>query len=59
LIRAEVEVRVTARTVEVFHRGQRGAVHQRRYMARRRRTDPGQCAGVTCSTPTSTCCSTV
>jgi transposase len=34
LIRAEVEVRATARTIEVFHRGQRVAVHQRRYMGR-------------------------
>ena len=32
LIREEVDVRVTARTVEVFHRGQRVGVHQRRYM---------------------------
>ena len=40
LIRAEVEVRVTARTVEVFHRGQRVAVHQRRYMGRKHGTDP-------------------
>ena len=30
LIRAEVDVRVTARTVEVFHRGQRIAAHERR-----------------------------
>jgi len=40
LIRAEVEVRVTARVVEVFHRGQRVAVHQRRYMGARHGTDP-------------------
>jgi hypothetical protein len=40
LIRAEVEVRVTARTVEVFHRGQRVAVHQRRYMGRKHGTEP-------------------
>jgi transposase len=40
LIRAEVEVRVTARTVEVFHRGQRVAAHQRRYMGRKHGTDP-------------------
>jgi transposase len=40
LIRAEVEVRVTARIVEVFHRGQRVAVHQRRYMGRKHGTDP-------------------
>ena len=40
LIRAEVDVRVTARVVEVFHRGQRVAVHQRRYMGRKHGTDP-------------------
>jgi len=40
LIRAEVEVRVTERIVEVFHRGQRVAVHQRRYMGRKQDTDP-------------------
>ena len=40
LIRAEVEVRVTARTVEIFHRGQRVAAHQRRYMGLRHGTDP-------------------
>jgi hypothetical protein len=40
LIRVEVEVRVTARIVEVFHRGQRVAVHQRRYMGRKHGTDP-------------------
>ena len=30
LIRAEVDVRITARAVEIFHRGQRVGVHQRR-----------------------------
>src|SRR5271167_3562384 len=40
LIRAEVEVRVTARTAEVFHRGQRVAAHQRRYIGRKHGTDP-------------------
>jgi transposase len=40
LIRAEVEVRVTERIVEVFHRGQRVAVHQRRYMGRKHGTEP-------------------
>jgi transposase len=40
LIRAEVEARVTERIVEVFHRGQRVAVHQRRYMGRRHGTTP-------------------
>ena len=40
LIRTEVEVRVTARVVEVFHRGQRVAVHERRYMGRKHGTNP-------------------
>ena len=40
LIRAEVEVRIAARTVEIFHRGQRVGVHQRRYMGRKHGTDP-------------------
>ena len=31
LIREQVDLRATARTIEVFHRGQRVAVHQRRY----------------------------
>ena len=39
-IRAEVDVRVTARTVEVFHRGRRIAAHERRYGGRRHGTDP-------------------
>ena len=40
LIRAEVDLRVTARTVEVFHRGQRVGVHQRRYMGAKHATNP-------------------
>jgi transposase len=40
LIRAEVDIRVTARTVEVFHRGLRVAAHQRRYGGRQHGTDP-------------------
>jgi transposase len=40
LIRAEVDVRITARTVEIFHRGQRVGAHQRRYMGRQHGTDP-------------------
>jgi transposase len=40
LIRAEVDIRVTARTVEVFHRGLRVAAHARRYGGRRHGTDP-------------------
>jgi hypothetical protein len=40
LIRAEVEVRATARTVEVFHRAQRVAAHARRYMGRKHATTP-------------------
>jgi hypothetical protein len=40
LIRAEVDVRITAHTVEIFHRGQRVGAHQRRYMGRKHGTDP-------------------
>jgi transposase len=40
LIRVEVDVRVTARIVEIFHRGQRVAVHQRRYIGARHGTNP-------------------
>jgi len=40
LIHAEVDARVTARTVEIFHRGQRVAAHQRRYAGRRHETNP-------------------
>ena len=40
LIRAQVEVRVTSRTIEVFHRSQRVAAHQRRYGGRRHGTNP-------------------
>jgi transposase len=40
LIRAEVDVRITARSVEIFHRGQRVGVHQRRYTGRKHGTDP-------------------
>ena len=40
LIRAEVDVRITARTVEIFHRGQRVAAHQRRTMGGKHGTDP-------------------
>ena len=50
LIRCEVDVRVTARTVEIFHRGQRVGVHrhhasdvqdERRRPQRPGETDPG------------------
>jgi transposase len=40
LIREQVDIRATSRTVEVFHRGRRVAVHQRRYGGRRHGTDP-------------------
>jgi transposase len=40
LIREQVDVRLTARTVEVFHRGQRVAAHSRRYGGPRHGTDP-------------------
>ena len=40
LIRAEVDLRVTARTIEIFHRGQRVTAHQRRYRGARHGTNP-------------------
>lgn len=40
LIREQVDVRATARTIEVFHRGRRVAAHQRRYGGPRHGTDP-------------------
>jgi transposase len=40
LIRQQVDVRITALTVEVFHRGERVAAHVRRYGGRRHGTDP-------------------
>jgi transposase len=39
-IREQVDTRVTARMVEIFHRGKRIAVHERRYGGRRHGTDP-------------------
>lgn len=40
LIREEVDVRATQRTIEVFHRGQRIAAHERRYGGPRHATTP-------------------
>ncbi|MBU6430512.1 MAG: IS21 family transposase, partial [Cyanobacteria bacterium REEB65] len=40
LIREQVDVRATDRTIEIFHRGKRIAAHQRRYGGRRHGTDP-------------------
>lgn len=40
LIRQQVDLRATARTIEIFHRGKRIASHQRRYGGRRHGTDP-------------------
>jgi transposase len=40
LIRQQVDVCITAHTIEVFHRGQRVAAHARRYGGRRHGTDP-------------------
>ncbi|MER9677292.1 hypothetical protein [Mesorhizobium sp. M0208] len=40
LIRQQVDLRATARTIEIFHRGKRIAVHQGRYGGPRHGTDP-------------------
>src|SRR3984893_12869484 len=40
LIRAQVDLRITSRSVEVFHRAKRVAAHQRRYGGRLHGTDP-------------------
>jgi len=40
LIRQQVDLRATARAIEIFHRGNRAAVHQRRYAGRRYGTNP-------------------
>ena len=40
LIRQQVDVCITARTIEVFHRGERVAAHARRYAGKRHGTDP-------------------
>lgn len=40
LIRSQVDVRMTSRIVEIFHKGRRVASHQRRYHGRRHGTDP-------------------
>lgn len=40
LIRQQVDIRATAKTIELFHRGKRVAAHQRRYGGRRHGTDP-------------------
>jgi transposase len=40
LIRQQVDVRLTGRTVEIFHRGRRVAAHERRHGGRRHGTDP-------------------
>jgi transposase len=40
LIHAEVDVRVTERMIEIFHRGHRVGLHERRYMGARHGTAP-------------------
>ncbi|CDX53680.1 hypothetical protein MPL1032_180109 [Mesorhizobium plurifarium] len=47
LIRQQVDLRATARTIEIFHRGKRVAAHQRRYGGPR--MEPIQ---ITCPVPT-------
>jgi hypothetical protein len=43
LIRVQVDVRITSRTIEVFHHAKRVAAHQRRYGGQRHGTDPDLC----------------
>ena len=57
LIQAQVDLRATSRTIELFHRGQRVALHQRRYGGRRHGTvahgtDPITCPVRTAATRT-------
>ena len=40
LIRKQVDIRATARTIEIFYLGQRVGAHQRRYGGQRHGTDP-------------------
>jgi transposase len=40
LLRVQVDVRITARIIEIFHRGRRVAAHQRRYGGPKHSTDP-------------------
>jgi len=40
LIRAQVDMRITSRTIEVFHRAERVAAHERRYAGGRHGTPP-------------------
>lgn len=40
LIREQIDVRITERTIEMFHRGKRVAAHARRYNGRRHGTNP-------------------
>ena len=40
LLREQIDVCITTRTVEIFHRGKRVATHERRYGGRRHGTDP-------------------
>ena len=40
LIRQQVDIRATQKMIEIFHRGKRIAVHQRRYGTRRYATNP-------------------
>ena len=44
VIRQQVEVRTTAATIEIFHRGKRVAAHQRRYGGARHGTNPDHMA---------------
>jgi hypothetical protein len=51
LIRQQVDLCITAHTIEVFHRGKRVAAHLRRYGGRRHGTDPRTCPVPIAGTP--------
>jgi len=51
LIRSQVDIRATARMIEIFHRGKRVAVHQRRYGGRALAPTPIICRARIADTP--------
>ncbi len=57
--RAEVEVRFTARTVEIFHKGERIAAHQRMSGNHKHTTVPEHIASAIAATPAGPSCASV